>query len=496
MKMATPVYTEDFFQCSICIEDYTRPRKLPKCGHTFCEECILAYVNKLKEADSLSQGYPCPLCRGINATAADLKDPRQWVNKLEIDVDAVAKLTTSMKTDAEFCGSCLVLRQFSKIQFYCLQCREMMCKSCSSIHQVSKMSRHHIIVNMDEITRNKTGRNLLVKLSEDTVCSGHTDRPIEYFCQDDDALICAACSTDHHRNCKQLVKLCHIVSKTSNKSKSQLLRKKIVNLRTDVQRSIWDRNIAEIERKNQFERVCVELQKVQIKLVKTIDDLQEKSNKTQSVAEDLKEKHRDLDILLTLMDLAVKFGCENQTYISLHKIRKEFVILEEKIKELDNALVEKKSEPDSARILKYLLGIKNANASVQTDTHKTADTAIQTDSYEHVHEQIPVRNVMTENRRTRLQLVRRTSRNDTAISRQTQEQLLFDLLKNVEHIQQRHTDREMQMRRIKQLTPSYNNKDFKRHGNISTAPETTGCCSCLVFLIVVVFIEAVLLLIS
>ena len=249
MKMATPVYTEDFFQCSICIEDYTRPRKLPKCGHTFCEECILAYVNKLKEADSLSQGYPCPLCRGINATAADLKDPRQWVNKLEIDVDAVAKLTTSMKTDAEFCGSCLVLRQFSKNQFYCLQCREMMCKSCSSIHQVSKMSRHHIIVNMD-ITRNKTGRNLLVKLSEYTVCSGHTDRPIEYFCQDDDAFICAACSTDHHRNCKQLVKLCHIVSKTSNKSKSQLLRKKIVNLRTDVQRSIRDRNIAEIERKN------------------------------------------------------------------------------------------------------------------------------------------------------------------------------------------------------------------------------------------------------
>ena len=486
MKMATAAY---FFQCSICIEDYTRPRKLPKCGHTFCEECILAYVNTLKDANSLSQGYPCPLCRGINATAADLKDPRQWVNKLEIDVDAVANLTASMKTGAEFCGSCLELGQFSKNQFYCLQCREMMCQSCSSIHKVCKMSRHHIIVNVDEILKIKQGRNLLVKLSEYTVCSDHIDRPIEYFCQDDDSLICAACSTDHHRNCKHLVKLCQIVSKSSNKNTSELLRKNIVKLATDVQRSIKDRNIAEIESENQIERVCAELQKVKTKLVKTIDGLHEKPNKNKSVIEDLSETHWDLNILLALMDLAVKFGHEDQIYILVHKIRKEFVILEEKIKELDDTVAEEISVPDSAQILKYMLGTKHADASAQTESQKLADIAIQAESYESVNDTVQTRDVMTGSREIQILPIEHMSTNDTATRRSTRVQL-HTLTKHTARLQRRYSDREVEMRINKRPTRSYTNFSERQHENIMTDDEIRDdcrlCCCCLGVLFVVV----------
>ena len=142
--------TDEAFQCSICIEDYTRPRKLPICGHTFCEECLLAYVRKLKDTRKISGGFSCPLCRGTNATAKELKDSRKWINKLEIDVEFVAKLNASTKNDMEFCGPCLGMRQFSKIKLYCLECREMLCKGCSSIHQINKSSSQHRFINFDE----------------------------------------------------------------------------------------------------------------------------------------------------------------------------------------------------------------------------------------------------------------------------------------------------------------------------------------------------------
>eukprot|EP00058_Branchiostoma_floridae_P004632 XP_002590120.1 hypothetical protein BRAFLDRAFT_83399 [Branchiostoma floridae] len=43
------------FECSICLQVYTRPKVLP-CGHTFCMECLVSFVNG-------SKSLKCPVCQ-------------------------------------------------------------------------------------------------------------------------------------------------------------------------------------------------------------------------------------------------------------------------------------------------------------------------------------------------------------------------------------------------------------------------------------------------
>lgn len=143
---------EDFFQCSICIEDYTRPRKLPKCGHTFCEDCLVAYAKKLKDTKKNSQGFPCPLCRGINAAAMDLIDPGKWVEKLEINVDAVRRLTTKVTNGTQFCNPCLELQRFSNTGWFCFECRDMLCVPATTCTECAKLLDTIALYGLTEIS--------------------------------------------------------------------------------------------------------------------------------------------------------------------------------------------------------------------------------------------------------------------------------------------------------------------------------------------------------
>lgn len=41
-------------RCAICMDDYTEPKKLDKCGHVFCTGCIDQYFHAVKPQ--------CPCC--------------------------------------------------------------------------------------------------------------------------------------------------------------------------------------------------------------------------------------------------------------------------------------------------------------------------------------------------------------------------------------------------------------------------------------------------
>lgn len=368
---------EDFLQCSICIEDYTRPRKLPKCGHTFCEDCLVAYAKKLKDTKKNSQGFPCPLCRGINAAATDLIDPEKWVEKLEINVDAVRRLTTKVTNGTQFCNPCLELQRFSNTGWFCFECRDMLCRACYDMHRVCKASRHHSVVRFDG---DKYERKSFETLSQYIACSDHADRPVEYMCTDDDSLICAVCSTDRHRNCKQVTKLNNIDLNTSDKNVCQALKRKITKLSSDVRSHIEARTIVMTESKNRKDRICTELETVRVKLVKTVDGLYKKPNKHLTILSKFNEISAALEDLLNVMDLVIKHGKESQIFIVMHKVKRGFFLLKNAFKEVDKKIAKKKTEPDKAFILKHLLGVNYADKSVQVEESVYSNKAIQTET--------------------------------------------------------------------------------------------------------------------
>lgn len=54
--------------CAICLDPVNHPASLPACGHTFCHECLAAYLKGLfgtgaAGAEAITVFAKCPLCR-------------------------------------------------------------------------------------------------------------------------------------------------------------------------------------------------------------------------------------------------------------------------------------------------------------------------------------------------------------------------------------------------------------------------------------------------
>ncbi|XP_060568437.1 E3 ubiquitin-protein ligase TRIM71-like [Ruditapes philippinarum] len=84
---------------------------------------------------------------------------------------------------------------------YCQDCKEHLCKNCFENHKRPKPCRNHILLDKDamptqQTTVNKSGD----ELSEN--CSKHTDKPLEFHCNNHKTVACYVCVTLEHKQCK------------------------------------------------------------------------------------------------------------------------------------------------------------------------------------------------------------------------------------------------------------------------------------------------------
>lgn len=180
--MATAFTEEDLLKCAICFELYTEPRKLPRCGHTFCELCLLTYARTLEKNNELKSEFPCPFCR------ASIPGPRSktltdWIKSFASDTNMLSKLHAHRdKTAIVTCSPCTELRNSSAAEQYCIECAENLCKSCAKVHTAFKLSKHHYVVKLlRDTTRMKSECDLVQMLNRYKMCSEHDDKSIEFF---------------------------------------------------------------------------------------------------------------------------------------------------------------------------------------------------------------------------------------------------------------------------------------------------------------------------
>ena len=67
--------------CSLCLEQFVTPRKLPDCGHCFCESCLITYMTKMNDNKELKNKVKCPVCTKYN-TIPGRCDIKEWVMML------------------------------------------------------------------------------------------------------------------------------------------------------------------------------------------------------------------------------------------------------------------------------------------------------------------------------------------------------------------------------------------------------------------------------
>ncbi|XP_066577469.1 E3 ubiquitin-protein ligase TRIM39 isoform X2 [Amia ocellicauda] len=178
--MANPssLLSEEQFQCSICLDIFTRPVSTP-CGHNFCMACIGGYWDS-------SAVCQCPLCKETFYRRPDL---RINTTLKEISEKIRTRLNLSEERSAQpgevpcdFCTG----RKLRAVKS-CLVCLASYCQIHLEPHQrVNMLMRHKLIEPVSDI--------------EDRLCKKH-QRVLEVFCREDQICVCQFCTeTDHRRH--------------------------------------------------------------------------------------------------------------------------------------------------------------------------------------------------------------------------------------------------------------------------------------------------------
>ena len=154
-------------ECTICHEQFTEPKLLP-CGHLLCRHCLLSWLQSQTEAN-------CPLCR-----CAIVEPEERGSKSLENIVDgfptdlAMAALVESqqlLNTD-HVCQACVTQAATS----LCLNCGDLLCSSCVTIHGRMSATRHHTAESLSSLTAEKLAANRRYP------CATHADETCKLFC--------------------------------------------------------------------------------------------------------------------------------------------------------------------------------------------------------------------------------------------------------------------------------------------------------------------------
>ncbi|XP_055959312.1 tripartite motif-containing protein 2-like [Patella vulgata] len=125
--------------CSICLEDFTKPKILP-CFHTFCEQCIDDHI----KAHSHLNKFNCPNCR------IDIQIPDGGASGFSTNFYIQLK----SKTEKHFCPR----HKTKEIEFYCRDCSVATCSNCVILDH-----RNHTVADLQEVDQEIRGKLNIIK---------------------------------------------------------------------------------------------------------------------------------------------------------------------------------------------------------------------------------------------------------------------------------------------------------------------------------------------
>ena len=197
--MASASTLEEQATCPICSGPYKEARKLPGCTHSFCETCILTYVLNLKKGATLETSFQCPVCR-LPSDAPDNGDVTlEWIQSMNKTKATSSKLASDLY---ESCNQCSCLEKFTKAKYFCIDCKECFCESCSKTLHSFKFTSNHVLIEVDCGKENKNvHEQAFMMLDKFLTCSKHPRQPVAFYCESEKQFYCSECAVDNHQNC-------------------------------------------------------------------------------------------------------------------------------------------------------------------------------------------------------------------------------------------------------------------------------------------------------
>ena len=316
--------------CSLCLEQFVNPRKLPDCGHCFCESCLITYMTKLNDNKELENKVKCPVCT-IHNTIPEGIAIKDWVMMLETNC---VNGQRNRNIEQNGCASCKFLGKDTKPKVFCLDCSEKLCHGCSKIRHTYEPIQHHKCIDIEKTFKNGNEAEAISMLSKylDLSCDSHPNEAINYCCKDNKVFCCAACRLTDHRECNSMFTINELVEAEGVKKKKKHMTELISQLSKYVEAVINKIESCATDYKKQIEEIARKFKEIRAKINQIMDSLEEALNDqakamakqhvlmTTEVIDGLKEMTGNLRVYEGLTETIETGGSQIHQYIVTSKI--------------------------------------------------------------------------------------------------------------------------------------------------------------------------------
>ncbi|CAG2213746.1 unnamed protein product [Mytilus edulis] len=227
------------------------------------------------------------------------------------------------------CNPCERRNIVSKLTHWCSDCEDGLCGKCLKDHKAMKLTQHHHVTEMTEISVEKS---ILLSIPR---CERHPDCREDFLCLDHDLICCHTCLQSDHKDCKNVSNV-NVLSKGVSKSELFLSNKRTVQeVRESIKGIIKERQSVKEDVTKQQQRIRMEIANTKSKFMEHINNLEktllkelsniEKENKSfiEEEMTELLKTDKEVEEDDNTLQFITDNGSESRLFIFLKKQRRK-----------------------------------------------------------------------------------------------------------------------------------------------------------------------------
>ena len=158
------------------------------------------------------------------------------------------------------CGICEAQHITKYADQWCTECDEGLCADCENHHKISKSSRNHSVISIENYHK------LPSSISEiGNHCEYH-DMKYTHFCQHHDKPCCPDCISTNHKDCVGLLSIREIIKTSKTSTLIDNIEQNLTDIKNNIDKIMKNRqqNLSEIRQQRQMFQDQIKQMRVKI----------------------------------------------------------------------------------------------------------------------------------------------------------------------------------------------------------------------------------------
>jgi predicted DNA-binding protein (UPF0278 family) len=225
---------------------------------------------------------------------------------------------------------------------WCPECDEGLCSDCETHHNISKASRNHGVISIENYHK------LPSSISEIGNHCEHHDMKYTLFCQFHDKPCCPDCISTNHKDCVGLLSIREIIKTSKTSTLIDNIEHNLTDIKNNIDKITKNRqqNMSEIRQQRQMFQEQIKQMRVKINshldtleqnILQELDDKEDRiKSKIEKLFEQLSKNSKAIEGLQSDIIAVKEYASDLQTFLGSKAIEEEVLKEEESIMALSD----------------------------------------------------------------------------------------------------------------------------------------------------------------